>query len=77
MPLRTLPSNIEAENSVLGSCFLSKYAMQKASENLTPDSFYDDKNKNLFSILLELMEEGTPLDITTVTSRAKKKKPLN
>ena len=22
MPLRTLPSNIEAENSVLGSCFL-------------------------------------------------------
>ena len=76
MPLRTLPSNIEAENSVLGSCFLSKYAMQKASENLTPDSFYDDKNKNLFSILLELMEEGTPLDITTVTSRAKKKKNL-
>ena len=33
MPIRTLPNNIEAEESVLGACFLSKYAMQKASEN--------------------------------------------
>ena len=47
MPLRTLPSNLEAENSVLGACFLSKYALQKASENLTPDSFYDEKRKYL------------------------------
>ena len=76
MPLRTLPSNIEAENSVLGACFLSKYALQKASENLTPDSFYDEKNKNIFSLLLELQDEGTPLDITTITSLAKKKKKL-
>ena len=28
---RELPNNLEAEESVLGSCFLSKYALQKAS----------------------------------------------
>ena len=44
MPIRTLPNNQEAEASVLGACFLSKYALQKASENLTVDSFYNEKN---------------------------------
>ena len=44
MPIRTLPNNLEAEESVLGACFLSKYALQKASENLTPESFYNEKN---------------------------------
>ena len=38
MPIRTLPNNLEAEESVLGACFLSKYALQKASENLSVDS---------------------------------------
>ena len=43
MPLRTLPNNLEAEESVLGACFLSKYALQKAVESLSPESFYDKK----------------------------------
>jgi replicative DNA helicase len=30
---RSLPNNIEAEESVLGACFLSKYALEKAIEN--------------------------------------------
>ena len=76
MPLRTLPNNIEAEESVLGACFLSKYALEKASESLTPDSFYNDKNSKIFSTFLDLLEEGTPLDLTTVTSKLKKKKQL-
>ena len=76
MQIRTLPNNLEAEESVLGACFLSKYALQKASETLTPESFYNEKNSKIFSVLIELMEEGTPLDLTTVTSRLKKKKQL-
>ena len=76
MPLKQLPNNLEAEESVLGACFLSKYALQKASENLSPESFYSEKNAKIFSCLVELMEEQTPLDITTVTSKLKKKKIL-
>ena len=30
---RVLPNNLEAEESVLGACFLSKYALQKANES--------------------------------------------
>ena len=76
MPLKQLPNNLEAEESVLGACFLSKYALQKASENLSPEAFYSEKNAKIFSCLVELMEEQTPLDITTVTSKLKKKKIL-
>ena len=34
MKEKNLPNNLEAEESVLGACFLSKYALQKASESL-------------------------------------------
>ena len=29
MPIKVLPNNLEAEESVLGACFLSKYALMK------------------------------------------------
>ena len=77
MPTRNLPSNIEAEESVLGSCFLSKYALQKAAENLTPESFYNEKNGKIFSTMLALQEEKTPIDLTTVTSYLKNKNELS
>ena len=77
MPARTLPNNLEAEESVLGSCFLSKYALQKANESLTPESFYSDKNAKIFSTMIALQEENTPIDMTTVTSYLKKKNELS
>lgn len=76
MPNRVLPNNIEAEESVLGACFLSKYALQKAAENLAPEAFYNEKNGKIFSTMLALQEEKTPIDITTVTSYLKKKNEL-
>lgn len=76
MPLKNLPNNLEAEESVLGSCFLSKYALQKAAETLTPESFYSDKNSKIFQTMISLQEENVPIDVTTVTSYLKKKKEL-
>ncbi len=76
MPIKTLPNNIEAEQSVLGACFLSKYALQKACENLTPDSFYDEKNGKIFAAMIALVDEKTPIDITTVTGYLKKNNQL-
>lgn len=68
---RVLPNNLEAEQSVLGACFLSKYALQKANENLTSESFYSEKNGKIFAAMTTLMEENTPIDLTTVTSYLK------
>lgn len=76
MPIKSLPNNIEAEQSVLGACFLSKYALQKACESLTSDSFYDEKNGKIFAAMSALVEEKTPIDITTVTGYLKKNNEL-
>ena len=37
---KKIPQNIEAEQAVLASMFLSKYALQKCVEELTKDYFY-------------------------------------
>ena len=71
MALRNMPSNIESEQSLLGACFLSKNALQKAGETLQPESFYDEKNGKIYAAMLNLMESRTPIDLTTVTSYLK------
>ena len=76
MPAKALPNNLEAEQSVLGACFLSKYALQKACETLTPDSFYNEKNGKIFAAMNALVDEKTPIDITTITSYLKNNKQL-
>ena len=65
---RELPQDLNAEKSVLGSMFLSKYALQRASEMLSPDQFYADSNSHIFRVLSDFCDKGTPVDLTTVTS---------
>lgn len=77
MPDRVMPHNIEAEQSVLGSMFLSKYAAQKCVENLSDELFYVDANAKLFNVLAALVEKGTPIDPTTVTAELDKQKILS
>lgn len=71
MPIKEIPSNMIAEQSVLGSMFLSNFALQKACDELQPESFYYDNNKKIFSVFQELHKKGIPLDATTVTSELK------
>ena len=77
MANKIMPNNLEAEESVLGACFLSKYALQKATESLLPESFYSEKNAKIFTAMMDLAEEKTPIDLTTITSYLKKKNELN
>ncbi len=65
---RELPHDLNAEQSVLGSMFLSKYALERAVEILSEDHFFDKKNGIIFSCLADLCNKGTPIDLTTVTS---------
>ena len=52
-------------------------ALQKATETLTSESFYNEKNAKIFQAMVDLQEEATPIDITTVTSYLKNRKELN
>jgi len=76
MPNKNLPNNQEAEQSVIGSMFLSKYALDKACETLTKDTFYYNNNAIIFDTIKEMHEEKKPLDLTTLTSELKNKNLL-
>lgn len=76
MAIREIPSNNEAEQSVIGSMFLSTFALQKASDYLTPDSFYYENNKILFSVIQDLYLNKVPIDSMTVTTELKNRKLL-
>ena len=76
MKERVMPHNIEAEQSVLGSMFLSKYALQKCVESLDATQFFLDSHNKIFKAISELSENGKPIDITTVTAELDKKKEL-
>ena len=74
---RVMPHNVEAEQSVLGAMFLSKYAAQKCVENLNGESFYIDSHSKIFNVLSKFVEKGTPIDPTTVTAELDKQKILS
>ena len=76
METKTLPHEIEAEQSVLGSMLISKYASEKAVENLTGDLFYMDAHSKIFTVIKDLMEDNVSIDITTVTTELNKRKWL-
>ena len=77
MPIKQLPQNLEAEKSVLGSCFLSNNALLMAIENLEDTDFYDQRNAKIFKALKNLVEEKTPVDFTTLTTALTKLNFLN
>ena len=74
---KEIPHNIEAEQSVLGAMFLSKYALQKAADALTKESFYSNANSEIFLCLTDMAERNIPIDLTTLTSELKSKNKLN
>lgn len=77
MAEKVMPHNIEAEQSVIGSMFLSKYALQKCVENLNKDLFYKEAHGKIFDVIANLAEARVPIDITTVTAELDKQKILH
>ena len=77
MALKQMPQNLEAEKSVLGSCFLSNAALLMTIENLDETDFYDARHAKIFTALKSLVEEKTPVDLTTLTTALTKLNYLN
>lgn len=67
MPEKTIPHNIEAEQSVIGSMFLTKKALQKGLELLTPEDFYLDSHVKIFTCIRTLDADKRPVDLTTIS----------
>ena len=74
---RKMPHNLEAEMSVLGVAFINSYDVNKIVEEITPDMFFDERNRFIFNAIKTLHETNTPVDITTMKNELDKDKKLN
>lgn len=70
---RILPHSIEAEQSVVGSMLMGREAIMAASEMLTTDDFYQHQYGVIFDAMVELFNEGKPVDLVTLQDRLKEK----
>lgn len=75
--LRVPPHADEAEESVLGAMMLDKEAVSKALQHLDYTAFYKDAHQLIFRAMMELFEEGEPIDQVSVIDRLKRMKQLD
>ena len=67
---RQLPSAPEAEASLLGTMMVYPGSARLAiEEGLMPDDFFIEANRNIYSAAFDLYREGSPIDLTTVSTR--------
>ena len=70
---RVLPHSVEAEQSVIGSMMMDREAIMTASEMIHSEDFYQHQYGILFESMLELYNEGKPVDLITLQDRLKEK----
>jgi replicative DNA helicase len=70
---RTPPSNIEAEQSVLGGMLLSKDAIADVVEILRADDFYRPAHQMVYDVITDLYGRGEPADAVTVFDELQKR----
>jgi replicative DNA helicase len=60
---RLPPQNIEAEQGVIGSIFLSNAAMHDVAPILKPEDFFRDAHREIYLAALDLYDRGKPFDV--------------
>lgn len=70
---RILPHSMEAEQSVIGSMIMDREAIVVASGIVLGDDFYNKQYGIFFDTMVELNDEGKPVDLVTLQDRLKEK----
>src|SRR3712207_8294999 len=70
-PLRVLPHNIQAEQTVLGCMIKDKTSIAQAAETLRGNDFYRESHKIIFEAILELCSKDVPVDMVTLIEKLK------
>lgn len=70
---RVPPHSIEAEQSVVGAMLMDKEAIMTAAEIISGEDFYQTAYGVIFDSVVELFNEGKPVDLITLQERLKEK----
>lgn len=73
---QTLPNNQEAEQAVVGAMLTSSEHAGKALEELKPEDFFWDNNREIFNALSSLNDNLVPLDMVTLVNELNKRGTL-
>lgn len=69
MPSATLPrQNLEAEQSVIGACLLSRNAIEACLRVVSPVDFYSARLGLIYGAIVQLYSTGNPVDVITVAA---------
>ena len=63
---RTLPHNLEAEQSVLGAILIHNAAFNVAAELVDSADFFRDAHRRVFDKMVDLNERGQAIDLVTL-----------
>ena len=70
------PQATDIEEAVLGAMMVNTDSVDQVMDLLTPQSFYDLKNRSIFEAMYELFNERSPIDMLTVVEKMKHKETL-
>ncbi|MDF9824789.1 replicative DNA helicase [Breznakia sp. PF5-3] len=74
---RELPHNNEAEQAILGALLIyPKVSQTVYDQDLSKDDFYLEAHKRIFDVMVTLMEEGKPIDPTSIISKLQDREEL-
>lgn len=66
------PQATEIEEAVLGAMMIEKDCLFQVSGILRPEDFYREAHSNIYRTILDLFQNGQPVDILTVTQHLRK-----
>jgi len=67
-----LPSNVEAERSILGAILLDNAVCNQAIELLRRDDFFLDSHRRIFDKMVVLTERLMPIDLITLSDELRR-----
>lgn len=70
---RVMPHSVEAEQSVIGAMLMDRDAIMTSSEIISGSDFYQSAYGVVFDSIVELFNEGQPVDLVTLQERLKTK----
>lgn len=73
---RVPPQNIEAEQAVLGAILLESEALVSVLERIGAEDCYRTSHRLILQAMIELSEEGEPVDLVTLTAKLHDKQQL-
>lgn len=69
--LKVPPHSLEAEESIIGGCFLDPECFERIAGQVSYSDFYYEKNAVVFRAVADLAGLSEPVDIVTVSERLK------